>query len=114
MLLDHCSANTARKMTVDDENSSESLPQKSLSLRRSSVQKRMETEKKRSQPKVREKISKKYRLSKYRRNTENAKERDRMKKFNQAFENLRKILPSGELSEQRIKGVKDTKVIQEK
>ena len=90
------------------------MPQKSLSLRRSSVQKRMETEKKRSQPKVREKISKKYRLSKYRRNTENAKERDRMKKFNQAFENLRKILPRSELSVEKTKGVKDTKVLQVK
>ena len=97
-------------MTVEDDRSVESLPEKSLSLRRSSVQKRLMTEKKRSQPKVREKISKKYRLSKYRRNTENAKERDRMKKFNQAFENLRKILPSSDSTGGQVKTEKDTKV----
>ena len=97
-------------MTVEDDRSVESLPEKSLSLRRSSVQKRLMTEKKRSQPKVREKISKKYRLSKYRRNTENAKERDRMKKFNQAFQNLRKILPSSDSTGGHVKTEKDTKV----
>ena len=51
-------------MTVDNDNcvgTVDTLPDKSRSLRRSSVQKRLETEKARSQPRVREKISKKYR-----------------------------------------------------
>ena len=63
--------NTAREMIVDGDNcvkTAESLPDKSRSLRRNSVQKRLETEKARCRPKLREKISKKYRLSKYRRN----------------------------------------------
>jgi hypothetical protein len=105
--------NTTRKMTVDGDNcvkTVESLPDKSRSLRRSSVQKRLETEKARSQPRVREKISKKYRLSKYRRKTENAKERERMKKFNEAFTTLRKILPNSKLSDDISESEKDTKV----
>ena len=102
-------------MTVDGVNCVKtvgSLPDKSRSLRRSSVQKRLLTEAARSapQPKVREKISKKYRLSKYRRKTENAKERERMKKFNEAFTTLRKILPNSKLSDQNIQCEKDTKV----
>ena len=105
--------NTTRKMTRDGDNfveTVETLPDKSRSLRRSSVQKRLETEKARSQPRVREKISKKYRLSKYRRKTENAKERERMKKFNEAFTTLRKILPNSQLSDDNIQSEKDTKV----
>merc|ERR1712050_228549 len=97
-------------MTIEDK-TTEILPNKSLSLRRSSVAKRLLTEQKRSQPKTKEKISKKYRLSKYRRKTENAKERERMKKFNQAFQNLRKMLPDHGLSlNADKKAEKDTKV----
>merc|ERR1711997_130726 len=44
----------------------------------------------------------------YRRKTENAKERERMKKFNEAFENLRQKLPSKVLVDNT--GEKDTKV----
>ena len=105
--------NTAREMTVDGDTcveTVETLPDKSRSLRHSSVQKRLETEKARSQPRVREKISKKYRLSKYRRKTENAKERERMKKFNEAFTTLRKILPNSKLSDDNSQSEKDTKV----
>ena len=107
------SDNMAREMMVDDVNcveTVETLPDKSRSLRHSSVQKRLETEKARSQPRVRDKISKKYRLSKYRRKTENAKERERMKKFNEAFTTLRKILPNSKLSDENIQCEKDTKV----
>merc|ERR1712025_1357506 len=97
-------------MTIEDK-TTDILPYKSLSLRRSSVAKRLLTEQKRSQPKTKEKISKKYRLSKYRRKTENAKERERMKKFNQAFQNLRKMLPDHGLSQNTDKKAeKDTKV----
>ena len=105
--------NTTREMTVDGDTCVEpveTLPDKSRSLRRSSVQKRLETEKARCQPRVREKISKKYRLSKYRRKTENAKERERMKKFNEAFTTLRKILPNSKLSDDNSQSEKDTKV----
>ena len=63
----------------------ENIPDKSRCLRQSSVAKRLETEKQRRQPRVKERTSKKY-MSKYRRKTENAKERERMKKFNEAFE----------------------------
>jgi len=57
---------------------------------------------------VKERTSKKY-MSKYRRKTENAKERERMKKFNEAFENLRQKVPSKVLVENI--GEKDTKDI---
>jgi hypothetical protein len=105
--------NIVREMTVHGDNCGETietLPDKSRSLRRSSVQKRLETEKARSQPRVKEKISKKYRLSKYKRKTENAKERERMKKFNEAFTTLRKILPNSKLSDNNSQSEKDTKV----
>ena len=63
----------------------ETIPDKSRCLRQSSVAKRLETEKQRRQPRVKERVSKKY-MSKYRRKTENAKERERMKKQNDVFE----------------------------
>merc|ERR1712141_337826 len=66
-----------------------------------------EAEKARRQPRVKERSSKKY-MSKYRRKTENAKERERMKKFNEAFENLRQKLPGKVLVDNT--GEKDTKV----
>ena len=75
--------------------------------------KRLETETRRGLPRSgREKgAGKKYRLSKYRRKTENAKERQRMKRFNEAFENLREKLPNKELLEGSAEhGEKDTKV----
>ena len=104
--------NSARELIVDIAETVETLPDKSRSLRHSSVQKRLLTEAARSapQPRVREKISKKYRLSKYRRKTENAKERERMKKFNEAFTTLRKILPNSKLSDDNCQSEKDTKV----
>merc|ERR1712024_246691 len=85
----------------------ENIPDKSRCLRQSSVAKRLETENQRRQPRVKERTSKKY-MSKYRRKTENAKERERMKKFNEAFENLRQKLPSKVLVDNI--GEKDTKV----
>ena len=96
-------------MTVCGEQAeSEIIPDKSRCLRQSSVAKRLETEKARRQPRVKERSSKKY-MSKYRRKTENAKERERMKKFNEAFENLRQKLP-GKVLVDNI-GEKDTKVM---
>ena len=96
-------------MTVSgDQAESEIIPDKSRCLRQSSVAKRLETEKARRLPRVKERTSKKY-MSKYRRKTENAKERERMKKFNEAFENLRQKVPSKVLVENI--GEKDTKVM---
>ena len=96
-------------MTVSgDQAESELIPDKSRCLRQSSVAKRLETEKARRLPRVKERTSKKY-MSKYRRKTENAKERERMKKFNEAFENLRQKLPGKVLVDNL--GEKDTKVM---
>ena len=105
-------------MTISESNTvttpaEDILPDKSRSLRQSSVARRLETETRRKGGQVtgvKEKVSKK-RLSKYRRKTENAKERERMKKFNEAFENLRQKLPNKELLiENTVAGEKDTKV----
>ena len=86
------------------------LPVKSRSLRQSSVAKRLRVESGAGVTKAGAGARVK-RLSRYRRKTENAKERERMKKFNQAFENLRQKLPNRELlSEKSISGEKDTKV----
>ena len=89
------------------------LPHKSRSLRQSSVAKRLAVESGAGAGarETKAKIRGVKRLSRYRRKTENAKERERMKKFNQAFENLRQKLPNRELlSEKSISGEKDTKV----
>ena len=100
-------------MTVSaDQAESQTIPDKSRCLRQSSVAKRLETEKARRLPRVKERTSKKY-MSKYRRKTENAKERQRMKRFNEAFENLRQKLPNKELlvdTKDSVAGEKDTKV----
>merc|ERR1712088_477624 len=69
------------------------IPSKSRSLRTTSVRKRLEIEVKMAQPKTKGRMSKKARLSKYRRKSANAKERERMKKQNDVFEVLKQILP---------------------
>merc|ERR1712106_667094 len=79
---------------MEEEKIVETLSDKSRSLRTSSVKKRLETEIKKSNPKVREKISKKRMLSKYRRKTANAKERERMKKMNDVFDTLKNVIPA--------------------
>ena len=47
----------------------ESLPEKSKSLRKTSLKKRLQTEIKKANPKAKEKVTKKRKLSKYRRKT---------------------------------------------
>merc|ERR1712038_1507089 len=71
------------------------IPDKSRSLRKTSVKKRLETEVKRKEPNksMKDRLSKKARLSKYRRKSANAKERERMKRQNDVFEVLKEILP---------------------
>ena len=69
------------------------IPRKCRSLRKSSVIKRLEIEMKKKLPRTKEKQSKKKNLSKYRRKSANAKERERMKKQNSVFEVLKEIVP---------------------
>jgi len=84
------------------------LPLKSRCLRQSSVAKRLRLETSKGAERAKTRGIKK-RLSRYRRKTENAKERERMKKI--AFENLRQKLPNRDLlSEKSVAGEKDTKV----
>ena len=112
-----CPLSLSPVMTVISSAVASQLPHKSRSLRQSSVAKRLQTESQlqgggrgqqgaSSQARVK-------RLSKYRRKTENAKERQRMKRFNEAFENLRQKLPNKELlvdTKDSVAGEKDTKV----
>merc|ERR1711936_1378807 len=85
---------TGSVTTMAESNSPPAIPDKSRSLRKTSVKKRMETEVKRKEPKsMKDRLSKKARLSKYRRKSANAKERERMKRQNDVFEVLKQILP---------------------
>ena len=93
--------------------STPAIPDKSRSLRKTSVKKRLETEVKRKEPKsMKDRLSKKARLSKYRRKSANAKERERMKRQNDVFEVLKEILPcdkakrSDEEKETKVNGSK--------
>jgi len=79
---------------MEEETIVETLSDKSRSLRRTSVKKRLETEKKKKGSKVKEKVSKKRLLSKYRRKAANAKERERMKKMNDVFATLKSVIPA--------------------
>ncbi len=77
-------------------------------LRDSSKINRIETERRRSEPKTPKKKSKPPPLSKYRRKTANARERSRMKEINDAFDELRKAIPnSGEVSHTEEKEISD-------
>ena len=73
------------------------IPSKSRSLRTTSVRKRLEIEVKMKQPKTKGRMSKKARLSKYRRKSANAKERERMKKQNDVFEVILSIFDIDQL-----------------
>ena len=106
-------------MTVISGAAASQLPHKSRSLRQSSVAKRLQTLAGQVQGGGRGQQgaggqARVKRLSKYRRKTENAKERQRMKRFNEAFENLRQKLPNKELlvdTKDSGAGEKDTKVL---
>ena len=93
---------------MDEEGIVENLPTKSRSLRRTSLIKRLETEIKKSNPKVKVKIPKKRKLSKYRRKTANAKERERMKNMNEVFTTLKNVIPAENMED--IEDEKETKV----
>merc|ERR1712130_856154 len=84
---DNLSDNKAVMEEKEEEKiSTPQIPSKSRSLRTTSVRKRLEIEVKMAQPKTKGRMSKKARLSKYRRKSANAKERERMKKQNDVFE----------------------------
>merc|ERR1712117_970869 len=85
---------TLHQIRMEEEKIAESLPEKSKSLRRTSVKKRLQTEIKKINPAVKEKVSKKRLLSKYRRKTANAKVRERMKKMNDVFATLKSVIPA--------------------
>ena len=93
---------------MESENIVEILPDKSRSLRKTSVKKRLETEIKKRSGKVKEKISNKRTLSKYRRKAANAKERERMKKMNVVFDTLKSVIPAENGGDDE--DMKDTKV----
>ena len=73
-------------MAVEDD---ESIPTKCHSLRLRSIRKRMETERNKNLPKTRKPRERPAPLSKYRRRTANARERQRMHEVNVAFERLK-------------------------
>merc|ERR1719369_1194961 len=79
---------------MEEEKIVESLSEKSKSLRKTSLRKRVHVEIKKIIPKVKEKCTKKRKLSKYRRKTANAKERERMKKMNDVFATLKSVIPA--------------------
>ena len=82
------------------------LPTKSRCLRAKSIMKRLETERNKNTPKQRPPRQKHQRMSKYRRKTANAKERDRMRSVNDAFERLKSALPHREEIAQEDKSTK--------
>ena len=114
-----CPLSLSVVMTVISGAAASQLPHKSRSLRQSSVAKRLQTLAGQVQGGGRGQQgaggqARVKRLSKYRRKTENAKERQRMKRFNEAFENLRQKLPNKELlvdTKDSGAGEKDTKVM---
>ena len=93
---------------MEEENIVERLPEKSRSLRRTSVKKRLQTEINKERTKVKEKGCKKRLLSKYRRKAANTKERERMKKMNDVFATLKSVIPSDIKDDQEEE--KETKV----
>ena len=70
-------------------------------LRRSSLRVRVQTEEKKQQPKQKKPKSRPPPLSKYRRRSANARERFRMAEINDAFEELKQVLPQEELEAQQ-------------
>jgi len=93
--------------TPSQDDPAKAIPTKSKSLRPASVQKRIQTELKLKLPKPKLESKRASRMTKYRRKAANAKERDRMKHLNDAFDRLRSVMPDVKTLAQ---DDKDTKV----
>ena len=93
---------------IENDVSPEDLPSKCQSLRIRSIRKRIETEKNKLLPKTRRPRERPAPLSKYRRRTANARERQRMQEVNVAFEKLKSTIPHHKLKQ--IDEKKDTKI----
>ena len=74
------------------------LSDKSRSLRKTSVKKRLETEMKKVVKTNKERHSKKPRLNKHQRKVANQKERERMKRMNEVYERLKTVVPMEQLN----------------
>lgn len=92
---------------VDEEEVTQ-LPDKCQSLRQRSIRKRIETERNKHLPKQRKQRERPAPLSKYRRKTANARERQRMNEVNVAFDKLKESIPHHKLNQ--IDEKKDTKI----
>ena len=86
----------------------EKLPNKCHTLRQRSIRKRIETERNKDLPKQRKPRERPAPLSKYRRKTANARERQRMHEVNLAFDRLKLSIPHHKLKQ--IDEKKDTKI----
>ena len=91
-----------------DRDISEKLPNKCHTLRQRSIRKRIETERNKDLPKQRKPRERPAPLSKYRRKTANARERQRMHEVNLAFDRLKLSIPHHKLKQ--IDEKKDTKI----
>ena len=89
----------------------EDLPSKCQSLRLRSIRKRIETEQNKKLPKRRRPRERPAPLSKYRRKTANARERQRMQEVNVAFERLKSTIPHHKLKQINEKKDNNVKVI---
>ena len=85
-------------IAMEEDSIVSNLSDKSRSLRKTSVKKRLETELKKVSKRRKEKICKKPRLNKYQRKVANAKERERMKRMNEEYERLKKVVPMEQLN----------------
>ena len=95
---------------MEEDNIVSNLSDKSRSLRKTSVKKRLETELKKVNKRRKEKICKKPRLNKYQRKVANAKERERMKRMNDEYERLKKVVPMEQLNSEDGKDKKVTSI----
>jgi hypothetical protein len=99
---------TKTAASSEDDDTNIQLPDKSKNLRLRSIRKRMETERNKNLPKQGKTKERPAPLSKYRRKTANARERQRMHQVNVAFEQLKATIPHHKLN--IIDEKKDTKI----
>ena len=93
---------------MEEETIVERIPDKSRSLRKTSVKKRLQTELNKKRSRVKDNVPKKRKLTKYRRKAANAKERARMEKMNDVFATLKSVIPSDKKDD--LEEEKETKV----